>query len=87
MTDSLRYKVAIVGAAETTELGVLPNMSTTHIICISQPPLYKNRLWVMRLETIEKLQSKGFPLNRIQILYPFPVRSRLTAEKRFPWVC
>jgi len=28
----------------------------------------------MRLETIEKLQSKGFPLNRIQILYPFPVR-------------
>ena len=28
----------------------------------------------MRLETIEKLQSKGFTLNRIQILYPFPVR-------------
>lgn len=31
MTDSLRYKVAIVGAAETTELGVLPNMSTTQL--------------------------------------------------------
>ena len=29
MTDSLRYEVAIVGAAETTELGVVPNMSTT----------------------------------------------------------
>jgi hypothetical protein len=38
----------------------------------------------MRLETIEKLQSKGFTLNRIQILYPFTVRGRLTAEKRFP---
>ena len=31
MTDSLRYKVAIVGAAETTELGVVPNMSTTQL--------------------------------------------------------
>ena len=31
MTDSLRYKVAIVGAAETTELGILPNMSTTQL--------------------------------------------------------
>ena len=29
MTDSLRYQVAIVGASETTELGVVPNMSTT----------------------------------------------------------
>ena len=31
MTDSLRYKAAIVGAAETTELGVVPNMSTTQL--------------------------------------------------------
>ena len=31
MADSLRYKVAIVGAAETTELGNLPNMSTTQL--------------------------------------------------------
>ena len=31
MTDSLRYKVAIVGAAETTELGVVPNMSTAQL--------------------------------------------------------
>jgi acetyl-CoA acetyltransferase len=29
MTDSLRYKAAVVGAAETTGLGVVPNMSTT----------------------------------------------------------
>ena len=29
MTDSLRYKAAIVGAAETTDLGVVPNISTT----------------------------------------------------------
>jgi acetyl-CoA acetyltransferase len=27
MTDSVRYKVAIVGASETTELGTIPNMS------------------------------------------------------------
>ena len=31
MADSLRYKVAIVGAAETTELGIAPNMSTTQL--------------------------------------------------------
>ena len=31
MTDSLRYKVAIVGASETTELGVIPNLSTTQL--------------------------------------------------------
>ena len=31
MTDSLRYKAAIVGAAETTELGVQPHMSTTQL--------------------------------------------------------
>ncbi len=31
MTDSLRYKAAIVGAAETTELGAVPNMSTTQL--------------------------------------------------------
>ena len=29
MPDSLRYKAAIVGAAETTDLGVVPNLSTT----------------------------------------------------------
>ncbi len=29
MTDSLRYKAAIIGAAETTELGIVPGMSTT----------------------------------------------------------
>lgn len=31
MPDSLRYKVAIVGAAETTDLGVIPNLSTTQL--------------------------------------------------------
>ena len=31
MTDSLRYKVAVVGASETTDLGVIPNLSTTQL--------------------------------------------------------
>ena len=31
MPESLRYKVAIVGAAETTNLGVIPNLSTTQL--------------------------------------------------------
>ena len=31
MPDSLRYKAAIVGAAETTDLGVIPNLSTTQL--------------------------------------------------------
>ncbi len=31
MPDSLRYKVAIVGASETTNLGVIPELSTTQL--------------------------------------------------------
>lgn len=31
MTDSLRYKAAVIGAAETTDLGVIPNMSATQL--------------------------------------------------------
>ena len=31
MPDSLRYKAAIVGAAETTDLGIIPNLSTTQL--------------------------------------------------------
>ena len=27
MTDSIRYKVAVIGASETTELGNVPGMS------------------------------------------------------------